>query len=482
MNKISPVGSTENVLGLTPGDRHENASAIIRRFATEASGVGHGIVDIACSVGELSSRLQSQTSHLAEIRSQMKELGADNARIANGAASNLRIVENASIEVAQTLGKLRESVDGVEALVGTVSQQLGLLNGVQQALAGVAKVVNAIDKIASQTNLLALNATIEAARAGLAGKGFAVVAAEVKLLSGQTAAATREIGVTMKELTGKIEQLIDQGQRTAQIATSVSQSNSLIATTFDGMESTVRQIAAETSQIATRVATNESRGRSLVEAIDQLTGGFSESAQNIADIDHRLTELERSGEKLIATTVDSGVKSADTPFVEEVIRLAGIVSYRISQAIASQSLTLENVFDTNYRSIAGTQPEQFETRYVGVFERILSDTLELALTFDDRVVFCAPIDTNGYIPTHNRKFSQPLGTDPIWNAANCRNRRFFKDRVGLAAGRNCQPFLIQTYQRDMGKGKKMPMIDVSAPIIIAGRHWGGLRLAYTGHA
>lgn len=33
--------------------------------------------------------------------------------------------------------------------------------------------------------------------------------------------------------------------------------------------------------------------------------------------------------------------------------------------------------------------------------------------------------------------------------------------------------------RDMGGGRMVPMIDVSAPIIIKGRHWGGLRLAYT---
>ena len=32
---------------------------------------------------------------------------------------------------------------------------------------------------------------------------------------------------------------------------------------------------------------------------------------------------------------------------------------------------------------------------------------------------------------------------------------------------------------DMVGGKMVPMIDVSAPILIKGRHWGALRLAYT---
>ena len=100
------------------------------------------------------------------------------------------------------------------------------------------------------------------------------------------------------------------------------------------------------------------------------------------------------------------------------------------------------------------------------------------LAFDPRVVFCAAVDRNGYLPTHNAKFSQPQGRDPAWNMANSRNRRIFDDRVGLSAGRSTQPFLVQTYRRDMGNGKFAMMKDVSAPISVRGRHWGGLRLAY----
>ena len=49
--------------------------------------------------------------------------------------------------------------------------------------------------------------------------------------------------------------------------------------------------------------------------------------------------------------------------------------------------------------------------------------------------------------------------------------------VGLAAGRNTEPFLLQTYRRDMGGGQFVLMKDISAPIVVDGRHWGGLRLA-----
>ncbi|MFM7301746.1 MAG: methyl-accepting chemotaxis protein, partial [Alphaproteobacteria bacterium] len=68
--------------------------------------------------------------------------------------------------------------------------------------------------------------------------------------------------------------------------------------------------------------------------------------------------------------------------------------------------------------------------------------------------------------------------ETAWNVANCRNRRIFNDRTGLGAARNQAPFLLQAYRRDMGGGKFTLMKDCSAPIMIEGRHWGGLRLAY----
>jgi methyl-accepting chemotaxis protein len=38
--------------------------------------------------------------------------------------------------------------------------------------------------------------------------------------------------------------------------------------------------------------------------------------------------------------------------------------------------------------------------------------------------------------------------------------------------------LMQAYRRDMGGGVFAIMKDVSAPIMVRGRHWGGLRIGY----
>jgi methyl-accepting chemotaxis protein len=84
----------------------------------------------------------------------------------------------------------------------------------------------------------------------------------------------------------------------------------------------------------------------------------------------------------------------------------------------------------------------------------------------------------GYLPTHNPNYRLPQGSDPVWNNANCRNRRLFNDRAVQKVAANTKPFLLQTYRRDMGGGKFVLMKDLSSPIRVRGRHWGAFRMGF----
>jgi hemoglobin-like flavoprotein len=100
------------------------------------------------------------------------------------------------------LSEVTEAVQGID-------EDLELLAG---EIDKVGQVAEQIEAIAKQTNLLALNATIEAARAGDAGRGFAVVAGEVKVLSGQTSSATKEIGELLQTLNTQTKRLSEHGR------------------------------------------------------------------------------------------------------------------------------------------------------------------------------------------------------------------------------------------------------------------------------
>jgi len=176
--------------------------------------------------------------------------------------------------------------------------------------------------------------------------------------------------------------------------------------------------------------------------------------------------------------IDAGVQTNDAPLMEALSVAARQVVDAFETAVESGQTSLEDLFDEQYRPIPGTNPQQFTARFTELSDRVLLAIQEPMLGADRRVVFCVTVDRNGYLPTHNRVFSKPQGKDPAWNNANCRNRRLFNDRTGLRAAQNTKPFLLQTYRREMGGGQFILMKDLSTPIVVKGRHWGGLRLGY----
>jgi methyl-accepting chemotaxis protein len=147
--------------------------------------------------------------------------------------------------------------------------------------------------------------------------------------------------------------------------------------------------------------------------------------------------------------------------------------------LASGAITIDDMFDTDYVEISGTNPAQYRTRMLDWADRALPALLEAFLAKDKRLAFCATVDRNGYLPVHNKIYSHPQRPgDVAYNTANCRNRRIFNDPAGLAAAHNQRAYLVQSYARDMGNGTTVMMREIDVPIRVRGRHWGGFRTAY----
>ncbi len=464
---------------MATGGEDRDLNEIVNRFAEQASGIGIRIVDVAGNVEEVAQRLNEEDTLLGDVRQQMVDLGSENARVADCATANQRIIEAATAEMAQSQPRLDASMESIESLVTAVSEGQAQLAELQTALGEVAAVTRSIEAIARQTNLLALNATIEAARAGEAGKGFAVVATEVEGLANQTAKATKAIASTVARLTAGAQRLIDQGENNAALARSVGEATGVIVHTFGAIGETVQRISGQTSVITTAAETIRDRSQTLLSSVATIADGITQSNANLKAVDERLKALLDAGEKLITITAESGVETGDTPFIGEVLRRAAQINAALDAEIDAGRLRLDDVFDQNYVKVAGTNPEQFSTRNIDVFDRVVQPILDGCLNFDSRVAYLAPMDINGFAPTHNGKYSRPQGADPVWNTAHARNRRFFTDRVSMSAVRNTGPFIVHTYRRDLGGGKIVLMMDASAPIYVKGRHWGGLRLGYT---
>lgn len=176
----------------------------------------------------------------------------------------------------------------------------------------------------------------------------------------------------------------------------------------------------------------------------------------------------------------SDVALSYKPMIEAAQQFAVEIVAAMDAATAAGRLSIFDLFDVDYKPIAGTQPQQHTNRALSALESILPPLQERWLASDARLVFALSIDRNGYIPVHNAIFSKPQRADDLaWNTANCRNRRIFDDRAGITAGRSMRPFVLQSYLRDMGGGRLVMMREIDAPVTVRGRHWGGVRMAYT---
>lgn len=142
--------------------------------------------------------------------------------------------------------------------------------------------------------------------------------------------------------------------------------------------------------------------------------------------------------------------------------------------IASNRLTLSQLFDTFYIPIPNTSPQKYHTDYDMITDKYLRIIEDKYVAMDKRIVFVVAVDVNGYLPTHDSRYSQPLTGNPDYDLIHNRTKRIFDDTTGLKAARNTQPYLLQSYHRDTGKN----MYDLSVPIFVDGKHWGGLRIGY----
>ncbi len=420
-------------------------TALVMDVAQRASGMGKESAELYGTLEDVGKVARSQARAFAELAAEVQQM----------------VDANRAIVAATESG--RASARSARAAVERVATDV---SAAVVSLRDVAASAAEITKIALQTRLVAFNATVEAKRSGEAGRGFAVVAEAVKDLAQRVESTSLAIAGTVKELGARIDDLArnirDSGTRDGE----------------DTFNRAFTHVEAAVSDIAETAARTEKACASTLRSVNDLEREVETTGTALAGAKRSAERFLDASEQLIEAASDCGAETADTPFIAAAIDAANHISRIFEHAVEAGQITVDELFDEKYVPVAGTNPQQVTTRFLALTDRELPAIQEPMLGFSDKVAFCAAVDRNGYLPTHNVKYSQAQRSDPVWNAANCRNRRIFDDRTGLAAGRNTRRFLLQTYRRDMGGGRYVLMKDLSAPITVFGRHWGGLRIGY----
>ena len=357
----------------------------------------------------------------------------------------------------------------------TASEKMALL---QEKARQIRVITEVIDDIAARTNLLALNAAIEAARAGEHGRGFAVVAGAVRQLAQRTKTATEDIGHMVRSINDEAERATQEMTALTEKVLDAARNVERVHSFLGNIERAAGQSENQSQEIAAASREHVETTQRIAVSIAKMRNGILATEENLPRVVNSAMGLSERGESLFDTLAQLQVETSHDAIRAIAQRAAHEVGRLFEQAIANGQIAEEALFDRNYKPISNTDPQKHHTAFDAFTDRVLPPLQEKILKDFPDVTYAGAVDNNGYFPTHNKKFSRPLTGKYDVDLINNRTKRIFNDRTGTRCGLNTKPFLLQTYKRDTGE----VMHDMSSPIYVNGRHWGGFRIGYSSNA
>jgi methyl-accepting chemotaxis protein len=449
----------------------------IRAVARDCGSLSMECSDVAGYVQDVSTRIDDRLKVLDQLEDVTTRLLADQGRVSDSTDEARLLAEQAKAKLEAGRAAIDGTIAGFKGLTDLVVQLGERMAGFASAMAQVQNVSATIEAIARKTNMLALNATIEAARAGDAGRSFAVVAAEVKKLAHDTRAATSQIALTLGELTREASAV------TSEIRTGVDRSRAA-QVGFGQISDTVREVSdivgmvdRQTEGIAHSTSLIQSSVDRVKAGLTAFAGDARDNGAQLAQAQKRLAHLELMSNTMLDTLANSGAEIDDTPFILRAQDVGRAIARAIEQGLNAGEFALDDVFDCDYREIAGSNPAQFEVQFCRHADRLVQPLLDAVKASDQRIIGAAIGDMNGYLPTHLSERSLPQRSDPVWNDAHCRNKRILIDDTTRNALQSDNPATLATYRMELGD-TFIPVKNVFVPLWIKGRRWGNFELAY----
>ena len=483
------------------------------KFTQSAQGIGSQVRDAGKLADQASDAAREASANVDRLRESSAAIGNVVNLIAQIARQTTLLALNSTIEAAragdagrgfavvatevkalavQTQNATEEITKKIEALQRDAAGSVDAVHRISQAIEAIRPVFENVNGAVAEQNAttgeMADNAASASSFIGSVGASATEIdhaTKEAEVHSESVATAGRAVTNFAQKLKARCAVLLRQGDREGAREDRSRQqklpcSLKIEITSPRGvMSAPVYEISMDGILISGTEAEKLAQGQS-----------FDATLQDVGPCRIRICERSKAGtqarfERPNAALIEKiedrlwSIQDDNTEAVTRAMEAGAALKKIFEGGIDSGAISIEDMFDTNYVEIQGSTPVQYRTRILDWADRALPPFQEAFLPTDKRMAFCAMIDTNGYLPVHNKIYSHPQKPgDVTWNTANSRNRRIFNDPAGLAAGRNQRAYLIQSYARDMGNGSMVMMREIDVPIRVKGRHWGGFRTAY----
>ncbi len=430
--------------------------------------------EVSFSADNLKNKLDVQVNEIAQIADNSQNMTATVQQSADQASRAAELAKHAKDTCEEGQQSLELALQKIALLNEQSCETLTLIEQLNEKSAKIQSVTKVIEEIAEQTNLLALNAAIEAARAGEHGRGFAVVADEVRQLAARTAGATGEVETIVDEIQAETHQVVS---RITALSENVEEGSSIMATVSEqlgGISAQASSVEEQVSEIADGAANNQDNLLLISDSIQKIRSEIISSDDEVKQLASQAASLMEVAEVSSAVLAEHTETNYHKVFFETARSYADRIQSVFENAIRSGTLSEADLFDRDYQPIADTNPQKFTTRYDQFTDSALPSVQEMALNNHESLVYAIVTDPNGYVPTHNNQFAHPPTGDYNTDLVKSRSKRLFNDRTGARCGCHTERMLLQTYKRDTGE----IMHDLSVPIFVNGRHWGGFRIGY----
>lgn len=448
--------------------------ALVETLSGSADKSAISAAQVSHAADQLKNRLDrqvSETAQMAEYAGQITESVRESAQQATDAAT--MALQNRQVSV-EGRDALTTAINSVRAVHEQSSENLRLIQELNEKSNKIQGVTTTIQGIAEQTNLLALNAAIEAARAGDQGRGFAVVADEVRQLAGRTAQATGEVAETLQEIRSDTSLIVSRIEDLAKSVESGLESVESVGERLDQIRDQSDRVQQQVARIAEIDQNNEQSLQQVSSAIETVRDQITESDTSVASLAQQAATLMELAEEANAAFALNSDESYHRFFYDQARQGADRIGKLFEKAVRDGQLAESALFDKKRTPIPKTDPQKYSSSFDRFTDQQLPTVQEAVKGAHPSMVFAIAAAPDGYVPTHNRDFAHAPTGDPKVDLVKSRSKRLFNDRTGARCGSHTQNMLLQTYRRDTGE----VMHDLSVPIYVNGKHWGGFRLGY----
>lgn len=468
---ISSQIDNSSKLAATAREGAEKANHQVTGLAETAGSIGNVVTmiqDIAARTRMLALNATIEAARAGELGRGFAVVADEVKSLARQTEEGIGEVSTQAEEITRSTGQAVDVVDSVATGIRDIDAvTIEVARAAEEQRAATAEIMQSASQAAQSTRSVAEN--VERMLEGVEATG--TTAKQVNELS---ALVNRDIGALQQRLYVILRSSVGGNRRGAPRRTAAiafkGEFGGQAVTGFTGDVSTSGVLVVADGNVTLKP------GEGSCELKD--VGRFRAKLISQDPLGIHIQFIEPSADALAALQRKlEAVGKEDQPFMELAANVAKQAAEALSKAIETRQISLDDLFDSEYEPIVGTDPQQVMSKHTLLVERLFPPLIEAPLGHDPKIVFCCVTDRKGHIAAHNKKYSHPQKPgETVWNTANARNRRVFTDRAGTLAGRATN-LLVQTYARDMGGGKFVVLKEIDAPIKIGDRHWGAVRMA-----